>query len=204
MYVKLEERAGLMDAQLVAFERTIGETRPDLPPVASLLDHSAEDVTVCGRVCCEGEGKLNGQSIFLEGSRAMANATRLRLDLKDCAEYALYPGQLVAAVGVSATGRTFSARRIIAGAPPPPPLCPPASDAAAEAVTMLVAAGPFTTTDNVDYTPLAELLRAATSRKVSGVVLLGPFVDEQHPHVASLDVPMTFDNLFEQRVLQPI
>ena len=68
MYVKLEKRAELMDAQLVAFEREVA-TRTDLPPVVSLLDNGAEEVTVVGRVCCEGEGRLNLQSIFLEGPR---------------------------------------------------------------------------------------------------------------------------------------
>lgn len=67
MYVKLEQRASEMDEQLSAFEDEVA-ARGDLPMMASLLDTSAEEVTVVGRVCCEGEGKLNAQSVFLEGA----------------------------------------------------------------------------------------------------------------------------------------
>ena len=51
-----------------------------LPPLASVSARSGEEVTIVGRVCCEGEGKLNPQSAFLEGSRRTSNAVRVRLE----------------------------------------------------------------------------------------------------------------------------
>ncbi|KAL1525284.1 hypothetical protein AB1Y20_020147 [Prymnesium parvum] len=201
MYTKLEERAALVDAQLSAFEREIG-ARTDLPPMVSLLDNSAEEVTVCGRVCCEGEGKLNAQSIFLEGSRSTTNACRVRLDLRDCADYAIYPGQLIAAIGVSAAGRMFTASRVVAGALPAQKAAP--EQPASEPVALIVSAGPFTTTEDLTYAPFVELLRIASSRRISALVLMGPFVDELHPSIASLDVEMSFDQFFQQRVVEPL
>lgn len=65
-------------------------------PLAAVVATGSEEVVVVGRVCCEGEGKLNLQSIFLEGSRASSNACRVRLDLSACPEFALFPGQAVA------------------------------------------------------------------------------------------------------------
>lgn len=69
---------------------------------------------------------------------------------------------------------------------------------------MAVAAGPFTTTEDLTYSPLSELVRVASSRRVSALVLLGPFVDESHPAVSSLDVEISFEQLFQQRVIEPL
>ena len=43
------------------------------------LPRLQEEVTVVGRVVCEGEGRLNASSLFLEASRASANALRCRV-----------------------------------------------------------------------------------------------------------------------------
>jgi hypothetical protein len=65
MWERCDERARLLDAQVAAFEAALQE-RADLPPVVPVCNGSAEEVTVAGRICCEGEGKLNQNSIFLE------------------------------------------------------------------------------------------------------------------------------------------
>jgi len=163
-----------------------------VPPLASITDRSADEVTVVGRVCCESEGKLNAQSVFLEGSRARSNACRTRLDLSECAEYALFPGQTVGVCGVNSMGHSLMARRIIPGLLPPPPTKP----APAAPASFLVATGPFTCSDELSYAPLDALLAAATQRGVDAVLLLGPFVDESHEQLAELHV--TFDELFQQ------
>jgi len=69
---------------------------------------------------------------------------------------------------------------------------------------MIAACGPFTTTDDLAYTPLSELLETAISRRASALVLLGPFVDECHPHIVSGEAPISYEAIFAQRVLQPI
>ena len=46
---------------------------------------------------------------------------------------------------------------------------------------MLVAAGPYTTTDNLDYQPLEDLMRVIAATKPDVAVLAGPFVDATHP-----------------------
>ena len=118
-----------------------------------------------------------------QGSRASSNARRVRLDLSECPEFALFPGQVIGAVGVNPMGHSILAKRILPVLPPGP-ICEPVTNgtpqrkleqapAAGEAATLLVASGPYTTTDDLTYVPLADLLAAAVAASADAVVLLG-------------------------------
>ena len=50
-----------------------------------------------------------------------------------------------------------------------------------EALSVVVACGPFTTADNLEYEPLEELLTNVASEKPDVLILVGPFVDASHP-----------------------
>jgi hypothetical protein len=50
-----------------------------------------------------------------------------------------------------------------------------------QALSVVVAAGPFTTADNLEYEPLEELLSTVASSKPDVLILMGPFVDASHP-----------------------
>ena len=78
---------------------------------------------MAGRICGEVDGKLNAKSIFIEGSRGLSNGFRVRLDLSQCSHYAVFPGQLVAAVGTNPAGHTFVATRLL-DVPRPAPVEP--------------------------------------------------------------------------------
>jgi len=52
-----------------------------------------EQVPLCGRICCDSNGKLNAQSVVLEGSRETSAGKRIPLDLSDVTHYSLFPGQ---------------------------------------------------------------------------------------------------------------
>ena len=49
---------------------------------------------VIGRVCCDSNGKLNAQSVMLEGSQEMCAGQRVKLDLSQIRQFALFPGQV--------------------------------------------------------------------------------------------------------------
>jgi hypothetical protein len=72
-----------------------------------------------------------------------------------------------------------------------------ADDGDTEVVEMLVAAGPFTTTGDMAYTPLEDLLDVIRREKPDVVMLIGPFVDEEHPAVKAGDVQVTYEAMFE-------
>lgn len=201
MWERLEQRAQMLDGQLARLERHL-DGHPNFPRLAPLMASSAEEVTVVGRVCTEGEGKLNLQSIFLEGSRSSSNGCRVRLDLASCPEFALFPGQVVAVIGMNTVGHTFVAHKIVSAIPPRAEPAPP--PAQPSAVTLLTAAGPYSTTDDLTYAPLTALLARAAEVRPDALVLVGPFVDEQHPTVTSPDLPVTFDDLFDRQIVNRI
>lgn len=172
-----------------------------LPPLRSVTT-TGEEMTVAGRVCGEVEGRLNAKSVFLEGSRARSNGFRVRLDLSQCPEYALFPGQLIGVCGINAAGHTILAQRILTAPRVPPP--PPPVERPAEPFNVMTAAGPFCCTDDLNYAPLVELLKEANTRHASLLVLHGPFVDEMHPTAGSAELSVTFQDLFEQHVLERV
>ncbi|KAG4934709.1 hypothetical protein JHK85_049628 [Glycine max] len=65
-------------------------------------------------------------------------------------------------------------------------------------LSMIIAAGPFTTTDNLLFEPLIALLTHAKLRPPQLLVLLGPFVDSEHPDIKKGTVDRSFDEIFEE------
>lgn len=64
----------------------------------------------------------------------------------------------------------------------------------------MVAAGPFCCSEDVEYEPLKDLLAYAAAEKPDCVMLLGPFVDTEHPAVKAGSLDVTFDHLFATAV----
>lgn len=53
-------------------------------------------MSVIGRICCDSNGKLNAQSVLLEGSQDLSSGVRVKLDLSEIRQFALFPGQVKA------------------------------------------------------------------------------------------------------------
>jgi len=53
-----------------------------------------EEVSVIGRICCDSNGKLNSQSVILEGSQELSSGQQIKLDLSELRQFALFPGQV--------------------------------------------------------------------------------------------------------------
>lgn len=140
-----------------------------------------EDDVFVGRVCVEGlTGKLNKHAVCLD------MGARVHLDLSKINSYSVFPGQRVRVKGSLFEGV------LTAEALEPVPLAPLMSVPLQKGpVTIWVAAGPFTTTDNLDYAPLQDLLRAARTSVPDVLILCGPFVDMEHPAVKSNRLEVT-------------
>ena len=198
MFTSLDERARALDRHLLNIQEQICEMAnipaTSLQPVGI---PSQDNVWVCGRICCEAaEGRINKSSIVLEGSRRDSAGRRVHLELQDIPFYSLFPGQIVMVEGVNSSGRKMIAKRIIEGLPLPLP-----KSAAKELLkyhhdtlyqggkplSVITAAGPFTTSDNLDYAPLEDLLIKIIKQKPDVLILTGPFVDITHPILATGD-----------------
>lgn len=63
----------------------------------------------------------------------------------------------------------------------------------ASPLSVITAAGPFTTSNNLDYAPLRDLLENVLMKKPDVLILVGPFVDISQPLLASGDVELTVE-----------
>jgi DNA polymerase alpha subunit B len=198
MFTSLDERSRALDKQLIRMQEAMCEmasiSPEDLQPVGI---PSQETVWVCGRICCDSaEGRINKESVMIEGSRRDSGGRRVHLVLQEIPAYSLFPGQIVLVEGTNSSGRKMVAKRIIEGVPPQLPRSSPAqileyhhSSAyqGGQPLSVMVAAGPFTTQDNLDYRPFEDILVKALKAKPDVLILVGPFVDASQPIVSSGD-----------------
>lgn len=69
-----------------------------------------------------------------------------------------------------------------------------------QSLSIFVASGPFSSKDDVHYEPLQAVLDHCNERPPQVLVLLGPFVDAQHPAVQAGTLHDTFDEIFAAQV----
>lgn len=58
---------------------------------------SQEPIFITGRVCCDqggGVGRLNSQSVLLQGGKYVSEGRSVCVDLSQVEEYSLFPGQV--------------------------------------------------------------------------------------------------------------
>jgi DNA polymerase alpha subunit B len=154
---------------------------------------------------------LNATSILLEGSRHSSNGARVELDLSHLQDitktpFSLFSGQIVAVEGINTTGRKLVAHRICEGAAHEPVMSTVQElqrfhhddddDGLQGGLPLKVMAvcGPYTTSDNLDYEALLDLLNIVTVQKTDVVILAGPFVDMRHPSVRSGQTTLQFQD----------
>ena len=144
---------------------------------------------------------MNATSVLLEGSRHISSGARVEVDLSymkaNKLSYSLFPGQIVAIEGMNCSGRKLVAQRICEGAPHAPVQTSVAdlmkyqhSDRfqSGAPLKVVVASGPFTCSDNLEYEPLIDLVSTIIKKSKPDVVILaGPFVDINQKLVASGD-----------------
>ncbi|EFJ42302.1 hypothetical protein VOLCADRAFT_107349 [Volvox carteri f. nagariensis] len=174
------------------------------PGVAEPLQHSVADMShqpvwVAGRVLAETEGApLNSESLLLEGCREASGGARVRLDVSCLPAYRLFPGQSICAYGLNPTGGKFIAQKLVTHVPPPPPPSSTMVTAGATAgpngaasreggLSLVVAAGPYCLSEDLSYSPLEELLSYCNAHPPDVLLLLGPFVDQEHPGLLAAD-----------------
>lgn len=178
----------------------------DAHPVAAAAQQPSLFV---GRICCDAEGgRLNPQSLLLEGSQRSSGGARVRLDVSRLPSFRLFPGQVVALRGTNPSGHCVVAAQLLPGLAAPPARTPLAelsgfaSATGRRGLALVVAAGPFTSSEDLEYAPLGALLDycAAQVPPPEVLLLLGPFVDAEHPLVRGGLLEESFEELYALRV----
>ncbi|XP_060240844.1 DNA polymerase alpha subunit B isoform X1 [Meriones unguiculatus] len=162
-----------------------------------LLVPAQEPVTVLGQIGCDSNGRLNSKSVILEGDREHSSGTQIPVDLSDLKEYSLFPGQVVIMEGFNTTGRRFTATKLYEGVLLPF-YQPTEEDGDSEQTVVLVACGPYTTSDSTAYEPLLDLITVINRDRPDVCILFGPFLDAKHEQVENCHLTSPFEDVFKQ------
>lgn len=171
-----------------------------------------EEVVVVGRIATDvmdSQKRSNEASLLLEASRGGGNGGRVRLDLSALKGYAFYPGMSVAFKAINPTGDKLIVKSVLdpptyygAGSKPEE-MEEELRKLAAGNFNVFIAAGPYTTDDNLDFEGLTELVDKIVATEPDVVFLSGPFIDTEHPKVKLGDFPVDMNN-FSGYVLEDL
>ncbi|KAL1538983.1 hypothetical protein AAHA92_27662 [Salvia divinorum] len=215
MYDRIEDKFNFLENCIKKRATSyVSSGRYDEPVDPSVA--SQESIFAVGMICCEEEGRLKEKATLLQSSVEHSGGQRVRLDLQKLSQYSIFPGQVVAVEGRNPSGHCVIASNIINYAPLSAAtdeehpskkqalghdlqLRKPSLDT--PEVSLIVAAGPFTTSDNLLFQPLNDLLAYAQRKQPQLLVLLGPFIDSDHPELKKGTINQTFDELFRIAIL---
>uniref|UniRef100_A0A8C0G4J1 DNA polymerase alpha subunit B n=1 Tax=Chelonoidis abingdonii TaxID=106734 RepID=A0A8C0G4J1_CHEAB len=145
----------------------------------SVLVPAQEPVTVLGQIGCDSNGKLNGKSVILEGDREHSSGGQVPVDLSELKEYSLFPGQVVVMESINSTGGKLVASKLYEKLV----LTLLQYILDLELQIVLVACGPYTTSDSITYDPMLDLIDIINKDKPDVCILFGPFLDAKHEQV---------------------
>lgn len=213
MYQQLSDASKVLDQQIErmiqVFTKEGGINEKDIVNPARTIQ---DEAIVIGRLGSDEPGykqRLDPRGITIQTCRRLGAGTQTRLDLNQLSEYSFFPGQIVALKGTNPTGSSFVVSEVIA--PPRMPFGMVSSDQqqalegkrGESPIRLIVAAGPFTTQDNLDFQPLQDLVKAIKDTRPSSVILVGPFVEGDHPMLWASQKTDNFESLqdiFTQKV----
>nr|XP_055108725.1 DNA polymerase alpha subunit B isoform X2 [Symphalangus syndactylus] len=109
----------------------------------------------------------------------------------------LAPAQVVIMEGINTTGRKLVATKLYEGVPLPF-YQPTEEDADFEQSMVLVACGPYTTSDSITYDPLLDLIAVVNHDRPDVCILFGPFLDAKHEQVENCLLTSPFEDIFKQ------
>lgn len=181
----------------------------------SAASQSTNDIVAVGRIASDSlEGKPNASSLVLETSRRMGAGLRIPLKVHTLKGFQFFPGQIVALKGINTSGAEFTVSEVLEA-----PLLPSAASAPINLLahldrlrggpdsmdtdtdplplTIFLASGPYTADDNLDFEPLHTLCSQAADAYVDSLILVGPFIDIDHPLIATGDFDLPEEDVAE-------
>lgn len=202
MAMHLSEASEVLDERIENFTTLIQKAHNmEDAAFGNAAAQSTSEIIAVGRIACDtAEGKLNAASLVLEMSRRMGAGLRVPLKVDALPSYQFFPGQIVALRGTNASGLYFSVKEVLSVPKLPLPSSIPTNietinerlEVSEESPTtnplnVMIASGPFTAEDNLDFEPFQTLCDKAEEGMVDALILNGPFLDIEHPLLASGD-----------------
>jgi len=178
-------------------------------------------VRIVGRVVnlSTEDSKIRPETVGILNTSAEEGQTifKLKLNVSEVPFFSLFEGEVVVAEGFSDANSKFNVNRLFKPEINAIPRqlydfeflknCQAMQQN--KALSIMVAAGPFTTADSLHYDALRDLLQLVERDRPHTLILLGPFLDGANADIKSADICfrdkssnqvvfMDFDDLFEQ------
>ncbi|XP_031640662.1 DNA polymerase alpha subunit B [Contarinia nasturtii] len=160
----------------------------DLYKEAFEYSASSQGVMRCvGRICSDSDDRLGLYSTMLIGADEIT-LRPYRLHFDRMKGFSLFPGQTVFVQGTNPRNDSFFVDEIIGERN----LTYSRTPQVTENLNIIVASGPFTSKTDLIYEPLNELLAYCKQHKPDILILLGPFLDADHPNLldGTMKVPL--------------
>ncbi len=226
MAMRLSESSEILDERIDEFASIVQKAH-NLEDAAfgNAACQSTSEIVAVGRIATDTpESKLVAASLVLETSRRMGAGRRVPLRLNSSLSFQVFPGQIVALRGQNASGDDFVVSEILSMPFLPDPRSAPAAieasnerlghTAESTALNVIFAAGPYCADENLAFEPLDALCSRAAEDSVDALVLTGPFLDVEHPLIASgnfhlpeikgLDPEATISTLYRHMIAAPL
>jgi DNA polymerase alpha subunit B len=206
MAMKSSEASEILDDRIDEFMVLIqAHHKLEESAFGSAASQSINEIVAVGRIASDSsDGKLNTASLVLETSRRIGAGLRIPLKMGAVPGFQFFPGQIVALRGINASGEEFTVSEVLEAPLLPSAASTPAgleahirrlagdpdamdSDTGHAPLNVLIGAGPYTTDDNLDFEPLHALCSQAADSYADVLLLTGPFLDIDHPLIASGD-----------------
>ncbi|KAG2702654.1 hypothetical protein I3843_06G093400 [Carya illinoinensis] len=217
MYDRIEDRFNALENRIKRCTTALVASglyeEPVDPTVAS-----QKSIFTVGMICCDGEGHLNEKSTLLQSSVEHSGGQRVRLELQKLSQFSVFPGQVVGIEGHNPSGHCLIASKLVDSIPLSVtadvnfrPTKKQALDQEIQftdlscikaQLSVIIASGPFTTSDNLLFEPLTELLTYATRKPPQVLILLGPFLDCEHIEIKKGTTDRSFDEIFHLEILR--
>ncbi|TRY88882.1 hypothetical protein DNTS_021980 [Danionella cerebrum] len=160
-----------------------------------------DSITVVGQVCCDGNGKVNAQSVLLEAGQEQGGR-QVPVDLSELKEFSLFPGQVVLMDGMNPSGEKFVATKLYEGIPLPfyfPEVKQEMEEGGGmDPMMIIMSCGPFTPSETLTFDPLIDLIHIINKDRPDVCILFGPFVDSKHEQIEKNQVTEPFETIFKR------
>ena len=193
----------LNDAIESAADSILEEHSESIESFAPCSLPSQGEVVAVGRIASENMAKLTPLSIMLEGDRMHSFGRSVNVEINQLEDCSFFSGQILAIKGVNPSGNKFVAShlytttcnngRITVGNPND-------FDEEKDVTSFIVAVGPFTTSDSLNYSPMTDLLKIVKKDRPDVTVLLGPILDCNHSDVQNCNVTESMFDLADQYI----
>lgn len=160
-------------------------------------DSTQSTIRCVGRVCSDSDCQLDLHSTLLIGADETGLQTH-RLHFDRLKSFALLPGQTVFVQGVNPRADSFFVDEIISDRDLTYADLPDVE----KNLSIIVATGPFTGQNDLSYEPLKELLIYCKQNKPDVLILLGPFLDADHPFVLNGLMKSSFEVYFDNMIAE--